>query len=157
MLSFQQFWTRPSVCICRQIVWTFGAYGLVALIFISGEDVVRHTFASWILFYCLLLFFNTIFAFYSFVGSCLLSIGIKADKNRTDLASSICCRFPYREINIPATFSTHVSGRAGGVLRISRDLTHSNQHVSRAAFPCIIAEMESMKRRRVRHSSVINQ
>lgn len=153
MLSFQQFWTRPSVCICRQIVWTFGA----ALIFISGEDVVRHTFASWIFFYCLLLFFNTIFAFYSFVGSCLLSIGIKADKNRTDLASSICCRFPYREINIPATFSTHVSGRAGGVLRISRDLTHSNQHVSRAAFPCIIAEMESMKRRRVRHSSVINQ
>lgn len=102
-------------------------------------------------------FFNTIFAFYSFVGSCLLSIGIKADKKRTDLASSICCRFPYREINIPATFSTHVSGRAGGVLRISRDLTHSNQHVSRAAFPCIIAEMESMKRRRVRHSSVINQ
>lgn len=102
-------------------------------------------------------FFNTIFAFYSFEGSCLLSIGIKADKNRTDLASSICCRFPYREINIPATFSTHVSGRAGGVLRISRDLTHSNQHVSRAAFPCIIAEMESMKRRRVRHSSVINQ
>lgn len=157
MLSFQQFWTRPSVCICRQIVWTFGAYGLVALIFISMEDVVRHTFASWIFFYCLLLFFNTIFAFYSFVGSCLLSIGIKADKNRTDLASSICCRFPYREINIPATFSTHVSGRAGGVLRISRDLTHSNQHVSRAAFPCIIAEMESMKRRRVRHSSVINQ
>lgn len=56
MLSFQQFWTRPSVCICRQIVWTFGAYGLVALIFISGEDVVRHTFASWIFFYCLLLF-----------------------------------------------------------------------------------------------------
>lgn len=157
MLSFQQFWTRPSVCICRQIVWTFGAYGLVALIFISGKDVVRHTFASWIFFYCLLLFFNTIFAFYSFVGSCLLSIGSKADKNRTDLASSICCRFPYREINIPATFSTHVSGRAGGVLRISRDLTHSNQHVSRAAFPCIIAEMESMKRRRVRHSSVINQ
>lgn len=157
MLSFQQFWTRPSVCICRQIVWTFGAYGLVALIFLSGEYVVRHTFASWIFFYCLLLFFNTIFAFYSFVGSCLLSIGIKADKNRTDLASSICCRFPYREINIPATFSTHVSGRAGGVLRISRDLTHSNQHVSRAAFPCIIAEMESMKRRRVRHSSVINQ
>lgn len=157
MLSFQQFWTRPSVCICRQIVWTFGAYGLVALIFISGEDVVRHTFASWIFLYCLLLFFNTIFAFYSFEGSCLLSIGIKADKNRTDLASSICCRFPYREINIPATFSTHVSGRAGGVLRISRDLTHSNQHVSRAAFPCIIAEMESMKRRRVRHSSVINQ
>lgn len=157
MLSFQQFWTRSSVCICRQIVWTFGAYGLVALIFISMEDVVRHTFASWIFFYCLLLFFNTIFAFYSFVGSCLLSIGIKADKNRTDLASSICCRFPYREINIPATFSTHVSGRAGGVLRISRDLTHSNQHVSRAAFPCIIAEMESMKRRRVRHSSVINQ
>lgn len=50
MLSFQQFWTRPSVCICRQIVWTFGAYGLVALIFISGEDVVRHTFASWIFF-----------------------------------------------------------------------------------------------------------
>lgn len=157
MLSFQQFWTRPSVCICRQIVWTFGAYGLVAFIFIAGEDVVRHTFASWIFFYCLLLFFNTIFAFHSFEGSCLLSIGIKADKNRTDLASSICCRFPYREINIPATFSTHVSGRAGGVLRISRDLTHSNQHVSRAAFPCIIAEMESMKRRRVRHSSVINQ
>lgn len=157
MLSFQQFWTRPSACICRQIVWTFGAYGLVALIFILGEDVVRHTFASWIFFYCLLLFFFTIFAFYSFEGSCLLSIGIKADKNRTDLASSICCRFPYREINIPATFSTHVSGRAGGVLRISRDLTHSNQHVSRAAFPCIIAEMESMKRRRVRHSSVINQ
>lgn len=157
MLSFQQFWTRPSACICRQIVWTFGAYGLVALISISGEDVVRHTFASWIFFYCLLFFLNTIFAFYSFVGSCLLSIGIKADKNRTDLASSICCRFPYREINIPATFSTHVSGRAGGVLRISRDLTHSNQHVSRAAFPCIIAEMESMKRRRVRHSSVINQ
>lgn len=50
MLSFQQFWTRQSVCICRQIVWTFGAYGLVALIFISGEDVVRHTFASWIFF-----------------------------------------------------------------------------------------------------------
>lgn len=157
MLSFQQFWTRPSVCICRQIVWTFGAYGLVALIFISGEDVVRHTFASCIFFTVYFFFFNTIFAFYSFVGSCLLSIGIKADKNRTDLASSICCRFPYREINIPATFSTHVSGRAGGVLRISRDLTHSNQHVSRAAFPCIIAEMESMKRRRVRHSSVINQ
>lgn len=120
--------------------------------------MVRHTFASWIFFFTVYFFvFNTIFAFYSFVGSCLLSIGIKADKNRTDLASSICCRFPYREINIPATFSTHVSGRAGGVLRISRDLTHSNQHVSRAAFPCIIAEMESMKRRRVRHSSVINQ
>lgn len=61
MLSFQQFWTRPSVCICRQIVWTFGAYGLVALIFISGEDVVRHTFASWIFFYCLLPFFLILF------------------------------------------------------------------------------------------------
>lgn len=127
----------------------------VALIFIlskkMGKNVVCHyTFAS-----CISCFkFCT---FYSFVGSCLVSIGIKADKNRTDLASSICCRFPYREINIPATFPTHVSGRAGGVPRISRDLTHSEQHVYRAAFPCIIAEMESMGRRRVRHSSVINQ
>lgn len=156
MLSFQQFWTRPSVCICRQIVWTFGAYGLVALILISGRR--GSSYICKLDFFSLFTpFLNTIFAFYSFVGSCLLSIEIKADKNRTDLASSICCRFPYREINIPATFSTHVSGRAGGVLRISRDLTHSNQHVSRAAFPCIIAEMESMKRRRVRHSSVINQ
>lgn len=91
------------------------------------------------------------------VGSCLLSTGIKADKDRTDLASGICCRLPYREINILATFPTHVSGRAGGVPRISRDLTHSDEHVYRAAFPCIIAEMESMERRRVRHPSVINQ
>lgn len=61
MLSFQQFWTRPSVCICRQIVWTFGAYGLVALIFISGEDVVHHTFASWIFFLLFTSFFLILF------------------------------------------------------------------------------------------------
>lgn len=150
--TLQQFWTRPSGC--RQIIWTFGVYQpLLFLYYLKrwGKNVVCHyTFAS-----CISCFkFCT---FYSFVGSCLVSIGIKADKNRTDLASSICCRFPYREINIPATFPTHVSGRAGGVLRISRDLTHSEQHVYMAAFPCIIAEMESMGRRRVRNSSVINQ
>lgn len=146
--TLQQFWTRPRGCLDIRCI-------SAALIFIlskkMGKNVVCHyTFAS-----CISCFkFCT---FYSFVGSCLVSIGIKADKNRTDLASSICCRFPYREINIPATFPTHVSGRAGGVPRISRDLTHSEQHVYMAAFPCIIAEMESMGRRRVRNSSVINQ
>lgn len=151
MLTFQQFWTRPSAC--RQIIWTFGVdQSLLFLYRLKRweKNVVRHTFASVIACF-------TCCTFYSVVGSCLLSTGIKADKDRTDLASGICCRFPYREINILATFPTHVSGRAGGVPRISRDLTHSDEHVYRAAFPCIIAEMESMERRRVRHPSVINQ